>query len=371
MATFRDVNGGDLGDAARRNDHKLAKWVTQNTVPSAGFRNAVINGGFDVWQRATTATVNNSFGYVSADRWQIYGYGTAASATLARFTHAAGGVEQNGNTRYYANYAWTAGSDTVNSLCLVQNVIEDVRTFSGQNVTLSFWANSSAATNIAVEMEQVFGTGGSPSASVQGLSTRITLPSGSGLKRYVLTFKLPSIVGKTIGTNEDSSLRVNFWTSAGSTYNARTGIGIQASGNFNIWGVQLELGTVASPFERRPVATELSLCQRYYQRFGGLGSGYEPMMWGYCHTAGTGVYFDRPAMVPLRAVPTLSYGGNLRVTNYASAWAVSSLTIQSASTQVLQVGATTAAGPTASNGYALTANGDASAFVAFSAEIPG
>jgi len=58
---------------------------------------------------------------------------------------------------------------------------------------------------------------------------------------------------------------VNLWTSAGSTFNSRlNSIGIQ-NNTFDFWGVQVERGSYATPFEQRPIGTELALCQRYYE----------------------------------------------------------------------------------------------------------
>ena len=81
-----------------------------------------------------------------------------------------------------------------------------------------------------------------------------------------MTVAVPSISGKTIGTTANtSSLGIDFWTSSGSTYNARSGsLGIQ-NNTFHFWGVQVERGSVATPFEQRPIGTELTLCERYYE----------------------------------------------------------------------------------------------------------
>lgn len=368
MATFRDVNGGDLDDAARRNDHKLAKWVSQNTVPTAGFRNVVINGGFDVWQRGGTGSVSNSFGYVSADRWQIYGYGTGASATLARFAHAAGSSEPYGGTRFYANYSWVAGSDPTNSLCVVQTVIEDVRTVSGQEVTVSFWANSGSGASVGVELEQVFGTGGSPSASVQGISKKIVLTTVP--TRYTITFKLPSIVGKTLGTNEDSSLRLNFWTSAGTAFNGRTGIGIQSSGNFNLWGVQLEVGRVATPFERRPIGVELELCQRYFRRLGG-NVVYEVLVPSGFSANGTSGNAHLTLAPTMRITPALLNWGSLQIVlanNTAYSITAMSRSAVSSSPNNVTLDWTTAGNAANMYGYIRT-NNSLAGFLELSAEL--
>jgi hypothetical protein len=75
----------------------------------------------------------------------------------------------------------------------------------------------------------------------------------------------PSISGKTLGTDNNSSLGLNIWFDAGSDYNSRTDSLGQQSGTFDIAQVQVEPGAVATTFERRPIGMELSLCQRYFQ----------------------------------------------------------------------------------------------------------
>ena len=68
-----------------------------------------------------------------------------------------------------------------------------------------------------------------------------------------------------MGTNGDHLLQLIFWFDAGSSFNSRTNSLGQQSGTFDIAQVQLEQGSLATPFEHRPIGMELALCQRYYQ----------------------------------------------------------------------------------------------------------
>jgi hypothetical protein len=228
-----------------------------NGGPLAGFRNAIINGNFDIWQRGTSFT-GSEYG---ADRWLSSRSGSTHTVTRQPFT--LGQTDVPSEPTYYIETIVSSVAGANNNSTLNQR-IEDVRTFAGQQVTLSFWAKADASKNIAVEFVQSFGTGGSPSAGVQGISvTKVALTTS--WQKITVTTTIPSISGKTLGTDANSSLRLIIYFDAGSNFNSRTDSLGQQSGTFDIAQVQLESGPAATPFERRPQQTELALCQRYFQ----------------------------------------------------------------------------------------------------------
>ena len=227
-----------------------------NGGPLAGFRNRIINGNFDFWQRGASFT-GSEYG---ADRWFSARIGTTHTATRQAFT--LGQTAVPGEPTYFCRTVVSSVAGAGNVAILVQR-IEDVRTFAGQQVTLSFWAKADATKNIAVELVQDFGTGGSPSAQVRAIgTTKVSI--GTSWQKVTVTATVPSISGKTFGTNGNNHLALNLWFDAGSDWNTSTDSLGQQSGTFEIAQVQLEPGTVATPFERRPIGTELALCQRYY-----------------------------------------------------------------------------------------------------------
>lgn len=79
----------------------------------------------------------------------------------------------------------------------------------------------------------------------------------------MITFTVPSIVGKTITTN--NALGIHFYFEAERLIDGVVALG-QQSGTFDIAQVQLEEGSVATPFEHRPYGLELALCRRYFER---------------------------------------------------------------------------------------------------------
>ena len=258
-----------------------------------GRRNAIINGNFDVWQRGTSQTVS---GYGSADRWSIEVSGSTESVTQQTF--ALGQTDVPHNPKYYLrDVVTTAGTSGAYSV-LVQK-IEGVESFAGETVTFSFYAKADSAKNVAVEFSQRFGTGGSPSANVNSIDVT-TVSLTTSWTKYTVTADIPSISGKTLGTDGTDHLRVLIWLDAGSTYNARTNSLGNQSGTFEFAQVQLESGSVATPFERRSVGEELALCQRYYQ-YHNLGVSF--FLDAYLLT---NTYHRTPFNYPvkMRAIPT-------------------------------------------------------------------
>ena len=222
------------------------------------YRNRVINGNFDIWQRGTSQT---SAGYGSDDRWNNFHSGS--TKTHSQQTFALGQTDVPGNPKYFSRTVVSSVAGASNNVVKIHKV-EDVSTFAGETATLSFWAKADAAKNIALEFVQEFGTGGSPSAAVIGIGVT-TCALTTSWKKFTITVAIPSISGKTLGTTNDNSLAFIFWFDAGSSFNSRTNSLGQQSGTFDISGVQLEVGSKASAFERRPYGMELALCQRYYQ----------------------------------------------------------------------------------------------------------
>jgi hypothetical protein len=122
--------------------------------------------------------------------------------------------------------------------------------------------------------------------------------------RYSLTLTVPSTSGKTLGTNGDSATPVTWWVSSGTTYNAFAGgIGVQ-SGTFTLWGVQLEIGSVATPLEKPDPQQDLAKCQRFFydcSAANALGASLA----GYI-VAGVGALISQPFPTMMRAAPTIT-----------------------------------------------------------------
>jgi hypothetical protein len=267
-----------------------------NGGPIAGFRNAIINGNFDHWQRGTSGTS----GYIS-DRWRTLTGGSTAAISRQAFT--LGQTDVPNEPEYFHRVVATSVAGA-GSLVVMQQRVEFARTFAGQTVTLSFWAKADAAKNMAVEFAQDFGVGGSAFVSAIGVTT---IALTTAWQKFTVTVANPSIAGKTIGSQ--SSFDLTFWLDAGSDHNARSNSLGQQSGTFDIAQVQLEAGSVATPFERRPVGTELALCQRFYQKTDTTASAGKRMLNSSGGSFAVNVSYDFP--VTMRVTPSLTVYGDI------------------------------------------------------------
>jgi hypothetical protein len=223
-------------------------------------KNKIINGDFYVNQRGfSSGNADNSFNF---DRWQANASGGTVTTTASTFTLGAAPVAGY-EGRNFLTVA-TSGQTTSAQLTLVNQKIESVRNFANQTVTVSFWAKANTGTpKIAVEFQQNFGTGGSPSSTINTYAGQATL--STSWARYSVSVAVPSISGKTLGTNNNDFLNLILWYSAGSDYNARTGsLGLQ-NATIDIWGIQAEAGSIATPFQTATgtIQGELAACQRY------------------------------------------------------------------------------------------------------------
>ena len=233
-------------------------------APFMAGKNKIINGDFAINQRGFSSSTAEGFGF---DRWQNQVGGGTGTVTYSAQTFTPGTAPSSGYEGKNYIRCVTTGQSATGTYTLLVHKIESVRTLAGQTATLSFWAKAaSGAPKIAIEYIQSFGSGGSPSGQVFVTPSQVTI--SAGWARYTVTTTIPSIGGKTIGTTTDGDLQVGIWLSSGSSYDSRNGsMGIQ-SNTFEIWGIQLEAGSIATPFTTATgtLQGELAACQRYYWR---------------------------------------------------------------------------------------------------------
>ena len=214
-----------------------------NASSNFGFKNCIINGNFDIWQRGTSFSNPSSDTY-TADRFFVPSGAGTTGDTISQQTFPAGQTDVPNNPTYFLRFA--AGASVNNRS--VQTRLEDVRTFAGQTCTLSFWAKASVSHTSTIEIQQNFGSGGSASVTQSPVNYSMT----TSWQKFTFVIAMPSISGKTIGTS--SYVYIAVIRSLGAS-----------SVSIDIAQIQFELGGTATSFGYRSIGTELALCQRYYQ----------------------------------------------------------------------------------------------------------
>jgi hypothetical protein len=331
----------------------------------AAGKNVIQNGDFYINQRAFSSTTSgNTFTF---DRWRTGLSGGTVTYSAQTFTPGTAPVAGYEGKNYVRIV--TSGQSAAGDYALFQERIEGVRTLAGQTATVSFWAKASSGTpKIGTTFLQLFGTGGSPSSAVvvNGQSATIS----TSWARYSFTFSVPSISGKTIGTAGDDSVQFEIFVSAGADFATRSGtVGIQ-NNTFEIWGVQVEAGSVATAFQTATgtIQGELAACQRYY----------------YLHASGTskavgnGAYYSASEVdtiiqfpVTMRTAPTIDQTTGTDYYNFyrnGAADGFNSFTISYASTTATNLfNASQVSGTAGQAGQIATNN--AAAYLGFTAEL--
>lgn len=236
-------------------------WVELYVTPTSP--NYIINGAFEINQRGFSTQTNGAATF-TFDRWLMNPVG-AGDMTVSSQTFGADSPVSGWDFGKFARIV-TSGGDATTAKIFRQK-IEDVATLANSTITISFYAKAASGTpSVAISSRQIFGTGGSTTVENHVGKTAIT----TSWARYSFTYAVPSISGKTVGAG--SNLEFQFWTSAGSNFNTATNsLGLQ-NATIDLFGVQVEAGSVATPFRRNAnsLQGELAACQRYYVRYGSV-----------------------------------------------------------------------------------------------------
>ena len=237
-----------------------------------GHRNRIINGSMSIDQRNTGASLSSGLNVITytLDRWSVAASG--AAVTVQRLGSAGA---------YYLNVTGAASNTSVN----IRHRIEaaNIADLAGQTVTVSFVCSSSTATTLAVTAGYASVADNFSTVTAIGTVNKTINAVGN---TYNVQFTLPA--------NAANGVELIF------------GLTNFTSGAFSITNVQLENGSVNTPFERLPVGLDLAMCQRYFEVVTGASITTRPAYTPYAYK------------VTKRATPTLAlFSGSVAGANYA------------------------------------------------------
>ena len=272
----------------------------------AAGKNAVINGGFDVWQRGTSIGPISSVSQYTADRF--YAYLGATPFTISR--QSTNDTTNVPYLQYCLRMQRTAGNTGTN-VSNLYSAIESANSIplSGKTVTLSFIARAGvnfSSTNLGVAIYSGTGTDQAlPAFTGQTTVANLNQVLTTGWVKY-------SITGTVAGTA--TQLGIGF------TYTPTGTAG--ANDYFEVTGIQLEIASVATAFTRTggSIQGELAACQRYFFRTGYANNGYEPFSAGLCIST-TQALIASVLPFQMRVTPSVSYSstvGNFNVRTAAN-----------------------------------------------------
>jgi hypothetical protein len=343
----------------RADGRALELYAGATWTPLMQGENRVINGAFDFWQRGTTFAHTNVNVY-GADRWGCYrsGYATGATtsrqlagSTLPQFQYATRVQRDSGNTST-AGIVYTNAFETRESLPL-----------AGQTVTLSFYAraganfSSSVANALAVNIVSGTGTDQTMWGGFSGYTNVIASDANltTSWQRFFYT--------GTVGSTATQVAVMLAYTPSGTA---------GANDWFEVTGVQVETGSVATPFVRAggTLQGELAACQRYYYRVT-AGS-----LFGYCAVGNAYTTTNaRVSMLPpvnMRVTPTaVDFSGVTLQDGIGGNFAPTSVTIPGnvSNSQTCIIEVQVASGLTAFRPMALGGNNNGAHFIGISAEL--
>jgi hypothetical protein len=261
---------------------KMGEVLTNSQI--GGRRNIVINGAMQVAQRGTSQsgiTASANEGYTTVDRFAFDGGTHGGVFTASQSTDAPTGFSNSLKMDCTtADTSIAAGEYLMLQTRFEGQDVQQLKkgTSSAEKVTVSFYVKGNASATYICELQD------NDNARTNGQTFAVT----TDWTRVILTF-----VGDTTGTLDNDnnlSLRLNFFFHSGSTFNGGTFTSNQWTGTTNervgsitsffdstdrtffITGVQMEVGSVATPFEHRSFGEELQLCQRYFEKSYSVGT---------------------------------------------------------------------------------------------------
>jgi len=247
-------------------------------LPSAGplsNRNLIINGAMQVAQRGTQVTGVASSGFRTVDRFKL-NITSLGTWTVDQDTNAPAGFAKSFKATCTTADASPAASDSVLFVHQIEAQNLQLLNFGAagaRDITLSFWVRSNKTGSATVAVLQL-------DNSNKLVSFEYSISAADTWEQKTIT--IPGDTAGVINDDNGAGLQFEWWLNSGSDNQAGShratwttfaqgdrnpsnlGVGGATSDYWQITGVQLEVGSVATPFEHRSYGDELARCQRYY-----------------------------------------------------------------------------------------------------------
>ena len=339
-----------------------ATGLSYQPLNSAG-KNAVINGGMDIWQRGISFSFAASTAYTAgyiADRWQTT-TGANQATTISR--QATADTTNLPNIQYCLRFQRNSGQTGISAYSLVQN-FESVNAipFAGKTITMSFYARAGAnysATSNTLQAQLYTGTGTDQNIFAGYAGSGQVINSPATLTTTWQRFSYSVALASTMTEFAPVFLYTPVGTAGVSDY-------------YEVTGVQVELGSVATNFSRAAgtIQQELAACQRYCYQVAGTGSSFATIGTGYTQSTTIGsIYSFLP--VTMRTQPTISYNNIRFVTapGTVTSFSTTGVTIATGSTPTTINLAATLTAATANLPAYLDVTNVTTSYFQFSAEL--
>ena len=316
---------------------------TQDTTENVlqGRKNLIINGAMQVAQRGTSAA-STGWGqqaYRTVDRWQTQfnASTTTGTATQEQITDQSTTIGHPYYTRFTVDTAQTTVDSTARFT--LKQVIENSvfnhlnwGTSAAKDLTLSFWVRSNITGTFSTAFRWHDSTG-----TVSSYTSEYTISTANTWEYKTISIPAPSLsttaysefnveaaqLRFSLMTGSTQAGTVDAWQTPANTWGSSNQTNLFAtSGNtFDITGVQLEVGSVATPFEHRSYGEELALCMRYYQAHGQIHGNVIRTNYvnGNVNDSGHGYSELMQYPVPMRATPTVTSSDSAVVANATTA----------------------------------------------------
>jgi hypothetical protein len=371
------IDGVLLKDNAVSASSGFTQSSTFNSVSTFGFKNRIINGAMTIDQRNAGASVTNTgLKIYSLDRWFIQG---VSSSKFTAQQNAGSVTPPTGFTNYLGITSSAATSVGSSDYYFTGQSIEGFNTAdlnwgtaNAQTVTLSFWVRSSLTGTFGGSLRNSDGNRSYPFT--------YTISSANTWEQKTVTIA-GDTTGTWIGATNGIGIDLSFNLGAGSTFSGTAGAWagsnfISATGatnvvstngaTFYITGVQLEKGTTATSFDYRPYGTELSLCQRYYEKL--LGNGTASVFGAGSANSTTDFRAYVRFSVPKRTSPTMTFSA-ANTFLYQGITTSSPSAITSAASSLISSLVSSSGTYTAGLAYTLLDNVSSSTFIADERDI--